>query len=413
MISSRLLEGRRIGILCQYYPPEEGAAANRMDFFSYWLQKQGAELTILTAMPNYPKGIIHKGYRWRLWHREKGRYGSVLRAWCYASPMRSAARRLLNYSTFMLSSLRWLGELRRCDVIIFSSGPMFAGFAAFLANKLFGTRLVLDARDLWPDRIWDSGAANLPSSVEKLLNNYAQYMYRNVEAITCATQGVCDAISGRLDSPIPIFVVRNCDQTTGDDSLQILPTVKHPGENLRIIEAGTLGWAQDPETLCEAFKLLLEEGEEQVELAFAGSGPRVSQLEETLRAFSGQAEYVGHLTRDKLTQFLSSADIGVVTLTPTEHNLMTVSRRVYDYARAGLAIVYCGAGEGAELVKAAGAGIVVQPGNPQELADVIQSLNTDRDSLMNWKQKSRQLLKGEYAPEVIAGKLVDIVNHIK
>ena len=44
----------KILFLTQYFPPEIGAPQNRLYELATRLQNKGAEVTILTAMPNYP-----------------------------------------------------------------------------------------------------------------------------------------------------------------------------------------------------------------------------------------------------------------------------------------------------------------------------------------------------------------------
>jgi hypothetical protein len=50
-------------IVTQYYPPEVGAPQNRLHELAVRLQKEGVEVHVLTAMPNYPKGEIFPDYR--------------------------------------------------------------------------------------------------------------------------------------------------------------------------------------------------------------------------------------------------------------------------------------------------------------------------------------------------------------
>ena len=49
-------------ILTQYYPPEIGAPQARLSELALRFKKRGHRVTVLTAMPNYPLGTIHKGY---------------------------------------------------------------------------------------------------------------------------------------------------------------------------------------------------------------------------------------------------------------------------------------------------------------------------------------------------------------
>ncbi|MGZ4100033.1 MAG: glycosyltransferase family 4 protein, partial [Bacteroidia bacterium] len=50
-------------ILTQYFPPEVGAPQNRLFELAVRLKRVGVEVTVLTAMPNYPQMEIYEGYR--------------------------------------------------------------------------------------------------------------------------------------------------------------------------------------------------------------------------------------------------------------------------------------------------------------------------------------------------------------
>ena len=50
----------KIAILTQYYKPEMGAPQNRLYEMAVGLKKCGADITIITGMPNYPTGKIFK-----------------------------------------------------------------------------------------------------------------------------------------------------------------------------------------------------------------------------------------------------------------------------------------------------------------------------------------------------------------
>ena len=44
----------------QYYPPEIGAPQARLSALAQGLAQRGYRVTVLTAMPNYPRGVISK-----------------------------------------------------------------------------------------------------------------------------------------------------------------------------------------------------------------------------------------------------------------------------------------------------------------------------------------------------------------
>ena len=61
----------KILFLTQYFPPEVGAPQNRLFELAVRLQKEGVDVSVLTAMPNYPSMEIHKEYVGKTYHYEE------------------------------------------------------------------------------------------------------------------------------------------------------------------------------------------------------------------------------------------------------------------------------------------------------------------------------------------------------
>ena len=68
----------KILLVSFYYYPELGAAPSRITNMAEGFIAEGAEVDVLTCLPNYPKGRIFDGYRGRLYKK-----GCVI--WTYAS----------------------------------------------------------------------------------------------------------------------------------------------------------------------------------------------------------------------------------------------------------------------------------------------------------------------------------------
>jgi colanic acid biosynthesis glycosyl transferase WcaI len=401
----------RVAILAQYFPPEGGAPAARLHFMAQSFSAAGMQVKVITATPSYPEGRTYPGYRGKLFMRETRENIAIFRSWAYAHPIRSTLNRVLNYLTFSLTSIYWVRVFRNVDVIVFSEGPMFAGAVGFLAKKLYTKPIILDVRDLWPDRIWEAGIlSDNAARAARILRVLEQFMYRNAAAVVGVTNGLCDVLRQRVPEGTPVHLIRNSAQITARESATQI-SAKTAIEPVVIVESGTQGLYQDPVTLCRAFAALNERYLNDIELRFYGVGPRVPELLTAIRGLPN-AEYFGHRTSEHLNTLLRQADIGVVTLQPAELNKLAVSRRVFDYANARLAIVYCGDGEGAETIRQLDAGLVVPAGNAADLTDILERLIRDPRLLQQLKQSSQRLLQGEFADQTIAGKWIEVVRSV-
>src|SRR6267378_5235051 len=142
----------RILILTQYYPPEIGAAQNRLSDLAKRLGNKGHDVTVLTALPSYPKGEIYTGYRGRLKMSEDLEGIRVVRTWVYATKNKNFLLRIFNYLSFALLSIL-VGSVTagNVDVVIVESPPLFLGFSGYFLSKLKHAKLVLNVSDLWPE----------------------------------------------------------------------------------------------------------------------------------------------------------------------------------------------------------------------------------------------------------------------
>ena len=88
----------------QYYPPEIGAPQARLHELAIGLMRQGIQVTVLTAMPSYPRGRIYEGYKG--WLQTENLDGvRVIRTVIFPTQSARMLPRLFSYFSFMLSSL--------------------------------------------------------------------------------------------------------------------------------------------------------------------------------------------------------------------------------------------------------------------------------------------------------------------
>ena len=138
-------------ILSQYYPPETGAPQNRLHSLALNLVKNGCEVEVLTAMPNYPKMEIFDNYKGLSYFKEDIDGIKVHRSKIYVSKSKGVLKRLLNYFSFVFSSIRVSNKLSKTDYVICESPPLFLGISALFISKKLKAKLIFNVSDLWPE----------------------------------------------------------------------------------------------------------------------------------------------------------------------------------------------------------------------------------------------------------------------
>jgi len=138
-------------VLTQYYAPEIGAPQIRLRSMVRELVRNGIDVEVLTAMPNYPAGRIFPAYKGR-WRSVEAIDGvTVRRTWIYAGTGKAAHIRLANYLSFtLMAGLRTLFG-RRPDVLFVESQPLSLGVVAVLMKWLRGVPYVYNVPDLQID----------------------------------------------------------------------------------------------------------------------------------------------------------------------------------------------------------------------------------------------------------------------
>ena len=111
-----------------------GAPAARVSELSRYWAKDGHEVTVLTGFPNHPTGVVPPEYRGklrRLVMREHVDGVNVVRSWLLPFPNRKSYERILNYSSFCVSSVGTGTFLPRPDVVIATSPQLLVGLSGW------------------------------------------------------------------------------------------------------------------------------------------------------------------------------------------------------------------------------------------------------------------------------------------
>lgn len=396
----------RILILTQYYPPEIGAPQNRLSDLAQRLTRWGHGVTVLTALPNYPHGVIYDGYRGRFWVEEALENITVLRSWIYASKNKGFAHRLVNYFSFVCSSVFvGLCKLERHDVVIVESPPLFLGISGFLLGIFKRAKLVFNVSDLWPESAIAMGIVNNKVLI-KVSRWLEEFLYRRSSLITGQTQGIVDNIRSRFCSK-PVALITNgvnVDSYLRASSENLSTGIRAEfgfGEKFVIGYAGLHGLAQGLETVILTANLL--SGYDKFLFAFVGEGPE----KEKLRKMSRELKLINVMflplqPATRIPAIVSSFDVAVIPLKRLSIFKGALPSKMFEAMAAAVPIVVAVDGEARTLVEKAEAGLTVEPENPRAIADGIQRLYQDEYLRKNLGLNGQRYVMEHYDREKIA-----------
>ncbi len=274
----------------QYYPPEIGAPQARLSALARGLKERGHIVTVLTAMPNYPRGVIYPGYGGLL--KEEERDGvRVLRSWIYPTHSVSPFRRLPAYLSFVFSSLiAGLFHLKTVDILITESPPLFLGLAGYLLSRTKRARWIFNVSDLWPESAIRLGVIHGGWSL-RLGYKLEAFCYRKAWCVSGQSREILESIRARFPT------VRTYHLSNGADTALFTPDryslrLRHEVVSGTIaLYAGLHGLAQGLEQVLLAAQRLVDVP--HLKIAFVGDGPLKRSLMEQARALGSGNVFFG------------------------------------------------------------------------------------------------------------------------
>lgn len=403
----------RILYISQYFPPEMGAPAARVFELSRAWVRRGHKVTVLTAFPHHPTGVIPEGYRRQLFMREEADGIEVLRTWVYATANKGFIKRTLSYLSFMLSSIILgapaLGA--RYDVVIATSPQFFVGISGFVISTLLRRPFVFEVRDLWPASIVAVGALS-NRWIIRILESIEMMLYRRARLVVAVADSTVGILSRRGISAEKIAVVKN-----GVDLERFRPGGR--GEEITeefslagkfvCLYIGTIGMAHGLDVVLDA----AERTKDDAGLAYllVGEGARREELE----AKGGERGlsniiFAGQQPRERVAEFLAASGAVLVHLKKTELFEHVIPSKIFEIMACGKPIVMGVAGEAAEIVRQAESGIPIEPENADDLLQALETLRADKDKCEAMGASGRAYVEANFDREELAREYIGFLD---
>jgi glycosyltransferase involved in cell wall biosynthesis len=384
-------------ILTQYYPPETGAPQNRLHSLSKFLIANENAVTVVTALPNYPKNEIFPEYRKKYSVQEFIDGVSVYRTWIFVSSSRGIIFRLLNYFSFAITSFFKLLSLPKADYIICESPPLFLGITAVLVAKIKGSKLVFNVSDLWPE-----SAEKLEIISNKFLINLAykleKWIYKNSFLISGQTKGIVTNIQSRFPTRKVVWFPNGVDIDFFEGIHKSFPwrkDLKIQSEDFVLLYAGIIGHAQGLEVIIDATEILRDL---PIQFLIVGDGPEKEKLMSmSKRNGLSNIQFLSNLEKAKIPSLIKASDAYIVPLKKLDLFKGAIPSKLFEPLSMGKPILLGVDGEAKELfIEEGKAGLYFEPENAKSLADQIKILFEDRNLTVSLGQQGQQYVKENF-----------------
>lgn len=367
-------------------------------------------MEVVCCVPNYPSGVFFDEYS--NFQRRLERWEGI-QIWRALTIPRGKSKWQLvaNYLLYPFAAM-WTALRRvrgKVDVSFVSMpSPLLQALAGIWFRWVRRTPTVYWVQDLWPESATYTLGISNPLAT-KLLLWLCRWIYQRADLILVQSAAFPDRIT-RFG--VPAERIRVFPNTAPEFYAPLHPhdapaerkLVKQDG--FRLMFAGNIGESQDFDTLIQAAELLLHRDE--LHWIIIGSGRDMERVQKEIarRGLHPRFDFIGRFPEERMPYFFAHADAMLVSLKDTPIFSLTVPYKVQCYMACGKPIVASLNGEGARIIEASGAGIVVPASSPVLLAQAIETMiDTPVARQREMGRKGRAYFEVNYAPDRVMADL--------
>ncbi|PWA06966.1 glycosyltransferase WbuB [Flavobacterium psychrotolerans] len=363
-------------IISNYYPPEKGAAANRIEQLALKLHQNNYAVSVICPLANYPKGVLFPEYKGKFFMEEILQDIKVKRLWIYPSNSASIFIRIISILSFSVCLFLFLLTKKTPKKVVVQSPPLLLSFISVFVLSLKGKKIILNVSDLWPLAAIELKALKVNSFSHKMSLFLERFIYKKSSLIL----GQSNEITTHIQQ---LFPEKECHlyRNYPDHQLDNFEVETSKSPIVKLFYAGLLGVAQGVLEVCE--KIDLENL--NIEFHIFGDGAEKVQIEKYIQSNpSKNIVYHGMLERNDLILRLATFDVALVPLKTRIYG--SVPSKIFEYSTLGIPILYFGGGEGETIVNENHLGWVAAVEN-------FNDLNAKLREISKMKKQDVQLMK--------------------
>tara|TARA_Y100000589_G_scaffold326011_1_gene364984 strand:+ start:1171 stop:2346 length:1176 start_codon:yes stop_codon:yes gene_type:complete len=383
----------QIIIVTNYFPPEIGAASNRINNLSNSLTDYYDYVNIIAPLPNYPTGKIFNNYSQKIYSKEKNNNINIYRYWIYPSNSKNIIKRIMSMLSF--ATTLWffafnINILRKSKWVIIQNSPLLVSFSSIILFKLiFRKKIALNVSDLWPLTALELGVIK-KNKFYNFLEFIEKYNYNNSDIILGQSEEIIDHVKSLVDKKT--FLYRNLPKF----DFSYLANIN--SSKFKIVYAGLMGVAQGVFDIIKnvKFKNL------NVQFDLYGDGNELKKILEFLRLNPNpNITYKGSLPKEDLLKVLPKYNASIVPL--TTYIKGAVPSKIFELIKLRVPILFMGKGEASRLIEDWEVGYVCEPKNYKSLE---LNINRMKKSKLQYEHLKKNC-------EIISNSKLDYNKQIK
>jgi glycosyltransferase involved in cell wall biosynthesis len=334
----------------------------------------------------------------------------ILHAGVLGGLHKSYLQRAAVFGSFMVSSTLRAVRVRRVDVVMATSPPLFQALSAWTVAALTRRPLLLEIRDLWPQFAIELGVLRNRALIAAA-RSVEKFLYRRADHIIVNSPAYRDYLLGGGVCAEKISVIANGVDprmySPGDDGSAIRREHGWAGKFI-VMYAGALGLANDVDLLLRTADGL--KSRREILFCVAGDGKESPRLRaEAERMGLSNVVFLGAQPKTRMPSLLAAADVCVAMLKDVPAFRTTYPNKVFDHMAAGRPTLLAIDGVIREVIESSAGGVFVRPGDDVALAEAIVKLQQSPESRRRMGASAREYVVKHFNRDQQAQQFAEVV----
>lgn len=375
---------KHILVISQYFYPEQFRIN---DICSEWIKK-GYQVTVITGIPNYPKGKFYQNYGYFDKRKENYNGMNILRLPIIPRG-NNAIMLVLNYISFVISGFIWsqFTNIKADYVFIFEVSPMTQALPGIWYSKRLKIPCYLYVTDLWPENVeYITGIKN--KFIINSIGRMVDYIYNGSSRIFTSSLSFVKAIEDRKieSKKIEFWPQYAEDYYVPKDRKEVLISEIPQDGVFNIIFAGNIGVAQGLEILPQVARMLKNE-DIKVRFNLIGDGRFKNTLISLVQTYevNNYFNFIGKQDSIRIPDFMAACDATLISLSKSKVFSITLPAKTQSCLACGIPIIVSADGEVQDTIREAKAGVCSDAGD-------VLGLTQNIKNLLNLSSADRKLL---------------------
>lgn len=377
------------------------------------LSNDGYDVSVITGIPNYPRGKIYDGYGF---FKKKGEIINgvkVKRLWLIPRGNGSKFRLLINYLSYFIScfiyTLYITAFKKRYDIIlVHHTSPILVTIPPILYKYVLNPKMILWDLDMWPDTLMAMDIIK-SKKILSILEVCVKWIYRRYNIILVGSKSFVEKAVKRVNHFQVVYFPNWAEEVFF--KAEIVTPVQIPvfPQGFNLMYAGNIGEAQDFGNVVKAMVLLKKFS---INWLIVGEGRWLKKLKALVveEGLTDKVYFYGNNPIVTMPYYFSYADVMFLSLQDKEIFSKTVPAKLQSYMATGKPIIGMISGEGNEIIRDANCGYSIPSGDFAGFAKAVKQLNTDSESLEIMGKNSRKYYEENFAFKVRKEQINSIIN---